>query len=263
MDHQDGADVQIITGGVPSDPVARIRMLESANKKPVSVTPDDEITKAVTIMMMNDFSQLPVMTNERTVKGMVSWRSIGRARTLKRPSTYVRDCMEEAYEIRDDLPLLDAIDVVMKNEVVLIIGGDKKITGIVTNSDLAGQFRSLAAPFLLIGEIENHVRRIIGDKFSKEELNSLRSNQNNCQEINEIADLTFGEYVRIMQNKEYWQRLNLELDRTEFCRALDAAREIRNEIMHFSPEEISEDDVLKLNDLVKFFQHIWVSDSQK
>lgn len=138
LDHQDGADVQIITGGVPSDPVARIRMLESANKKPVSVTPDDEITKAVTIMMMNDFSQLPVMTNERTVKGMVSWRSIGRARTLKRPSTYVRDCMEEAYEIRDDLPLLDAIDVVMKNEVVLIIGGDKKITGIVTNSDLAG-----------------------------------------------------------------------------------------------------------------------------
>jgi CBS domain-containing protein len=57
--------------------IYRIDSLESANQKPISVKPDSLISEATTLMLTNDFSQLPVMTTARDVKGIVSWKSIG------------------------------------------------------------------------------------------------------------------------------------------------------------------------------------------
>ncbi len=36
------------------------------------------MSEAITIMLENDFSQIPVMIGERTVKGVVTWKSIAR-----------------------------------------------------------------------------------------------------------------------------------------------------------------------------------------
>ena len=44
-----------------SSTIYRIDGLESANKKPVSVNPESLISKAITLMLTNDFSQLPVI----------------------------------------------------------------------------------------------------------------------------------------------------------------------------------------------------------
>jgi CBS domain-containing protein len=52
-----------------ADPTYRISKLAAANQKPVSVKPDSSLTEAVTLMMANDFSQLPVMVNDRDCKG--------------------------------------------------------------------------------------------------------------------------------------------------------------------------------------------------
>ncbi len=53
-----------------ADPTYRISKLEAANKKPVSVAPDQILQIATTIMLMHDFSQLPVMTSDYDVKGI-------------------------------------------------------------------------------------------------------------------------------------------------------------------------------------------------
>jgi hypothetical protein len=42
-------------------------------------------------MLLHDYSQLPVLSGDRTVKGMVSWRSIGKAFAINRNGTEVRD----------------------------------------------------------------------------------------------------------------------------------------------------------------------------
>lgn len=63
--------------GSISDPTFRIGSLPAANKRLVAVNNDAPLAKAVTLMMQNDFSQLPVMQGEREVKGVVSWKSIG------------------------------------------------------------------------------------------------------------------------------------------------------------------------------------------
>jgi hypothetical protein len=66
----------VIAAGI-SDPTYRIGKLPAANQGVISVAPDDEISAAVTLMMRNDFSQLPVMQGDRTVKGVLTWTSVG------------------------------------------------------------------------------------------------------------------------------------------------------------------------------------------
>jgi predicted transcriptional regulator len=67
-------------------------------------------------MLLRDFSQLPVMSGEREVKGIVSHKSI--LECLARGTDLdgeVRECMETpAFEISIDSPLLDAIDEIMR-----------------------------------------------------------------------------------------------------------------------------------------------------
>ena len=86
------------------DPAVRIGMLEAANRKPVSIAPDKPITAATTVMLMNDYSQLPVMTGERDVKGVISWRSIGRRQAMGVQCNVVRECMDSANEIDFNAP---------------------------------------------------------------------------------------------------------------------------------------------------------------
>ena len=55
------------------DPTLRIRALDAAHNKPKSVKPDQHLVAATTVMQLYNFSQMPVMTSQRDVKGIVSW----------------------------------------------------------------------------------------------------------------------------------------------------------------------------------------------
>ena len=80
-------------------PTVRIDCLTAAHNNPVRVSPDDSVVRATTVMWVESFSQLPVMTTDREVKGIVSWRSIGMAYAEGRSPSEVRECMEDAHEI--------------------------------------------------------------------------------------------------------------------------------------------------------------------
>jgi CBS-domain-containing membrane protein len=126
-------------------------------------------------MLANDFSQLPIMTNERDVKGVITWASIG-GRLAFSPNTEiqnceVRECMDEPCVIAGNTSLFDAIGPIVRNQYALITDSTKRITGIVTSSDLSEKFRELAEPFLLIEEIEKHIRSLIARSgLSREQL---------------------------------------------------------------------------------------------
>lgn len=238
------------------DPVARIRMLAAANRRPVCVTRDARVRDAVTEMMMNDFSQLPVMPNEREVNGMISWKSIGQQASLGRRCEFVRECMEPAETIPADMPLLTAIPLIVEHEVVLIRETDKTISGLVTTSDVSQQFQELAEPFLLVGEIENHIRSLIDGKFTPDELKEAADPGDAERQIEGVEDLTFGEYTRLLENPDSWARAGIELDRARVIKRLHRTREIRNDVMHFSPDGISPEDREFLRDTVAFMQRL-------
>jgi CBS domain-containing protein len=246
------------TGQATSDPVYRLRMLPSANKKPVSLTPNATVEEAITVMLSNDFSQVPVMPNERDVKGMFSWESYGTKVALGTEVAEVRECMEKAHILSDDASLFSSINEIVQNQSVLVRDSTGVITGIVTASDLSMLFLQLSEPFLLLAEIENQVRRILSERgnFTKEQLETLRESTNGDREVEGISDLAFGDYVRILENPENWEYLQLQVDRKTFVTKLDAVRRIRNEVMHFSPDPPNPEDLESLRKFTAFLQKL-------
>ena len=173
----------------------------------------------------------------------------------KLPCDVISDCMDPAQEISIDAPLVDAIGDIVAHGYLLVRGQDKTITGIVTASDVGDQFMQLTGPFVLIGEIEGHLRRLVHGRFTVEELNeSLKGNGERV--IQGTADLTFGDYCRLLENPEYWGRLGLSIDRATFAKHLDAVREIRNDVMHFDPDGLELEDETVLKDLARFFRRL-------
>lgn len=246
---------EAVVGGSVPDPAPRIGMLKAANTPPITVTRDTEVTEAITMMLMNDYSQLPVMQGDRNVDGLISWRSIGKARISEgKACKYVRDCMEKPEIVTSDTHLFDAINIIAEKEVVVVRNSENKIAGLVTTSDISLQFGALSEPFLLLSEIENHVRRLIDGKFSLEDLKAGRDPNDANRKIENVANLTFGEYIRLLDKPANWSRLGYDLSRTECTKRLREIGRIRNDVMHFHPDGISPEDLDLLRDMRKFLQ---------
>ncbi len=239
-----------------TDPTYRISKLEAAGKRPVSVTPDDKLDKATTLMLTNDFSQLPVMVSDYIVKGIITWTSIGTRLALGIKGSFVREFMDSHQEIPASASLFKAIPIIVQSQYVLIRGEDNRIIGIVTASDLSLQFQQLAEPFLLLGEIENHIRLLIGDRFSIVELSVMLDPEEGDREVNSINDLTFGGYIRLLQDPDRWKRIDLPIDRVVFCDQLDVVRGIRNDVMHFNPDPMKPEDLQHLRNFAEMLRRL-------
>lgn len=243
-----------------ADPIYRISKLASANRKPLSVAPNTKLEEVVTHMLTNDFSQLPVMTSERDVKGVVTWSSIGSRLAIGKNCSVARELMEQHQEIRSDAALISAIGIIAEHQYVLVRGHDQRISGIVTATDLSLQFQQLAEPFLLLGEIENHVRQVISERFSLTELESAKDPADKERVVNSVADLTYGEYIRLLENPERWDQLNITVDRKTCMEKFKSVRKIRNDIMHFDPDGIPEKDLQTLREFARFLQKLQIID---
>jgi CBS domain-containing protein len=238
------------------DPTYRIGKLASANKTPVFVKPDDQISTAITLMITHDFSQLPVMTSEREVKGMISWKSLASKKHLSGECNFVRECMEPASELSYDTYIFSAIEFVIDHEYALIRANDKTICGIVTTSDLGQEFRDLGEPYLLLGEIEKYIRRMFSNKYDLQDIQKALNPTDNSRNVEKVSDLTLGEYIRFIENPDNWEKLELNIDREVFTTKLTEIRNIRNDVMHFDTDNISKPSVDKLRDFIRLLQHL-------
>lgn len=236
------------------DPTYRVGVLTAANRRPVSVAPNHSVAHAITLMITHDYSQLPVMSGERDVRGVISWRSIGRRLALGLLAEEARHCMEREKVIRHDTPLFTAIDTVYRSDYALIRHADNHIGGIVTTADLAMEFRDLTEPFLFLSEIERNVRALLAGKFTLQDLEAARDDRDPNRAISSPDDLTFGEYIRLLELPENWQRLNLGLDRAIFVKALTEVRNVRNDVMHFNPDPLESEQRSRLRDFAEMFR---------
>jgi predicted transcriptional regulator len=254
--HADPESTAQTSALISKDPTFRISKLDVANQTIVSVRPDAGLKECVTIMMSRDFSQLPVMTSDRTVLGMVTWKTIGSRLALSDSAEHAKDLMIKAHDIRSDSSIFEAIPTIASHDYVLVRGDDNRITGIITATDLSLQFRVLSEPFLLLAEVENLVRTMIADKFDTQELAAARVPSDNARPVTGPADLTFGEYIRLLQNADRWKKFGIAIDRVEFCKGLDTVRQIRNDVMHFDPDGIVEDQLKTLRDFTSFLKEL-------
>ena len=237
-----------------NNPVQTIGMLDSANKPPVTVTREANLKEAITLMMMHNFSQLPVVSGSRTVHGVLSWRSVGYGLANGSKSELVKDFTTNDVTIVDlETPLLDAVSIILENQFVLVQGADKSLCGIVTLTDISARFLTVSEPFILLEQIENHIRQILDGRFL---VNELMEYCDYKREIEYIDDLSFGEYIRLVQKPENWDRLHLSIERTHFIKHLDKIREIRNDIMHFDPDGIGPGQKEELVKMARFLAEV-------
>lgn len=241
-----------------TDPIQRISLLPSANKPPVTILRDSKLKEAQTLMMINGYSQLPVMSNPRAVAGFITWETIGMSLTNGTSSENVKDFLTTDFTILEyDTPLLEAIKTVLEKEYVLVRRKDKTFSGIVTLADISHQFMTSTEPFLLLEQIENLIRRVLDKKFLIEELNVLCANEESeSDKVSYIDDLTFGQYIRLIEKQDNWEKLDLSIDRSNFIKKLDEVREIRNDVMHFDPEGITNQQKETLINMANFLTRL-------
>jgi CBS domain-containing protein len=242
----------------PADPTFRIGSLPAANKPLTTVGQDDSLKKAVTKMLQFDYSQLPIMHGEREVKGMISWKSIASRYSIGGECCKVQNCREDAQVVDGNGTLFDAIPTIVKHGYVLVRDPqDRRITGIVTASDLSLQFQQLAEPFLLLREIELHIRQLLHEKVLPEDLDWLGSADTTAPKPKSISDLSFGGYIRLLQRPQVWARLSLNIDQASLTVQLEDVRQIRNDVMHFDPDPMTAKQLDALKNAAKFMQQLY------
>lgn len=238
------------------DAVIRISTIASANRGVLTVSLSDSVRVASTQMMFHGYSQLAIMQNEREVRGMITWESIA-SQSLLKPTPTIADCLIEPQLISADGSIFDAIAIIDKHGYVLVRSRDRKVTGIVTASDLAIELASLSYAFMCIRTIEVLIRSklhpclAVGDFDQLEQHSRAKGEQ-------DFSLLTFGENVRLLELPAIWNRLNINIDRSFLIPKLLVVRDIRNDVMHFEPEQLDQARRQQLQEVEQFLRRVFI-----
>ena len=146
------------------------------------------------------------------------------------------DCIDRSApfaQSHDDLK--SVVSQLEGNDVILVIGRDKRLQGIVTAWDLAEEFAGLVDPFMRIGEIEERLRTLVERRLGKDKVTEFLRDDGVSDDgpTAELDELTMGELQRVLEFPKHWDELGLAFDRTVFTRGLNRVRIYRNRLMHF------------------------------
>lgn len=226
--------------------------IPSANNNVESIKPQASFEEAITKMLLNDYSQLAVMTSPRSLQGAVTWQSIARERHANRDAT-----LAEAIVTADVLPfdteLIDVLATLQDKDFVFVKDETSVITGIVTTADVVHAYGQLATPFFLIGELDQLLRRVISENVTFDNVKEL-CDEEGLRGLDSYDDLSIGDYERLLQNQENWSALDWPLDRAAFVTRLAVLRNVRNDIMHFNPDPIPEGVVDQMRNMIRLLK---------
>jgi predicted transcriptional regulator len=220
-----------------------------------TVSPSEALAVAVTKMLTQDFSQLPVMTTERSIKGVISWKSIGTSFQLVGRQATVSDCMDKNFAVvYDDDRILKVLQIIIEYDFVFVKDRTEKVCGICTTADLSEMFQSHSEPFIHIEQIDTTLRSLIGSKFEGSSLSHGQDCQNSVSFPPDVNDFSFGDYVRWLEKEDNWQLLELNVDRRVLVERLIAVNQTRNKLMHFRVEGLEYSEILELQRVSKFLR---------
>jgi len=224
-----------------------------------SVKPDQSLETAMTLMRLNDFSQLAVMTSPHTLRGSVTWRSIAKA-LAHESGAILADAIEPARERSFDQDLIDVLVTLYDHEFVFVRNSENKISGIVTASDVVKLYGETATPFFILGEIDYLLRGFVSDEWTIEQVIDA-CDPDGERGIESHDDLTFGDYQRMLEHPGRFEVLGWPLDRKTFVKALNDVRETRNRVAHFDPDPLEPETVALLRNFLYMLRDLrgWAS----
>jgi CBS domain-containing protein len=214
------------------DAANRVGAIAAAHRPLVSLSPDDPIIEAVSIMQLRGVGMVSVTERgDRKLLGIVTWRSIAVA-LLDRTSPMLRQCLEPARECPMDADLFEVARMVRADGPVFVRGAAGVLCGPVTQEDLVAEFGPRLEPFLLAGEVELALRSLVQERFPEEA-------RSTCDARGTLAQrgLTLGECQRILQDPRCFEGAGIPFSRRQFDARLEDVRLLRNDLMHFNGGE--------------------------
>ncbi|MGW4638423.1 hypothetical protein ACWEN6_07840 [Sphaerisporangium sp. NPDC004334] len=245
-DVEDAPDLPAIT--------LRVGVLESANKGVASVGLEDELKIAHTKMLSGKYSQLAVIDENGTLRGALSWESIGKASMRGQKLRTVSDAVDRTVGLVDHHEdLLSQVNEIYNRGFVFVCDSDKRVTGIITAADLTQQFGTLARPFVLVEEAERRLRRRADEVFTVDELRQAAPRHLAAQ-VTSANDLMLGAYKHLLATSAHWNRLEWPLDHALFLELLELIRTVRNELMHFAPDPLDEETLRRVEGFIEMLR---------
>ncbi|MGO4753453.1 CBS domain-containing protein, partial [Streptomyces sp. 2MCAF27] len=232
----------------------RVSNLESANRMPESVRVGDSLGTAMTIMVLRGYSQLPVLDADGRLRGVVSWESIGRAR-MADPFADLEAATVRGQEADRSDDLLDWVRTIQQSGYVLVRDHDHKVCGLITASDLTVQFGTRVRPFVLVEEVEQRLRRVVDRCIPLDRIRAVVP-RGRASRVHSAANLTFGAYGHLLKVPENWASLGWAIDQEHFLAALEECRQFRNSLMHFSPDPVTDDQLLPAQGLLELLRSV-------
>ncbi|MGW7095969.1 restriction system modified-DNA reader domain-containing protein [Streptomyces sp. NPDC054874] len=228
--------------------------LPSALRGVVSVTSSASFEEVFTKMQLNGYSQLPVLQGTRNLQGAVTWESVALARHTDSNAPFTR-AIVKAHAVSYADHLIDVLPYLEQHGFLLVRDQTNQIAGIITIADVAAEYGATARPFLLIGDLDRQLRRIISEGIDLAEVIKL-CDPEGLRGLTSFGQMSYGDYQRVLSNPKQWDRLGWPLDRNSFTAHLDELRAVRNELMHFNDKDkVGDDAIPKLRHMIELLRN--------
>jgi CBS domain-containing protein len=216
--------------------------------KPVWAKPDTSVEEALKLMIENDFSQLPILDEERKVLGLVTSDSILRGvsyfrATLDKLRVQDVEAIEKVSKYSLDDSIFDLLDGLNIQPAVLIVDSQDHLIGIVTAWDTTNYFRRRAEDMMLVEDIEVAVREHITTAFTDPatgelDQTALQATMENAGIKKDFDRLSLYQYTRLLVAENTWKRYGstFSVGAEHIKRLLDSVRQMRNMLAHFRGE---------------------------
>ena len=218
----------------------------------------DRLTAALDLMIERDFSQLPVVDENRVLLGMVTYESILRAArsfNTKLDELFVRDAMVNApFHYRED-DLFDLLDALKVTNAVVIIEPGGCVIGVVTNYDAVEFLRSRTEDLMHVEDVEFVLKELIKRTYMDEkgelDLDKLQTaigkpraeaaqsgKQAEVKKPKAFEDLNLGDYINLLMTRDIWNFCApiLNVQKESLYELLVKVRQTRNDLAHFRSE---------------------------
>lgn len=141
-----------------------VQQLIQDKPNPTSVKRSDTAKAALDLMIENDYSQLPIVTDDYEVDGIITSDSIIRALnnfdlTIKELQVVHAHRPVKTFNSEDDL--FELLDSLKNDYAVIVVDNNKHIKGIVTNYDTTEYFRRRGEDIMLVEDIESMLKEYI------------------------------------------------------------------------------------------------------
>lgn len=234
----------------------KIDKISSSHSGLTAVKPSDKVSYVISLMKINDFSQIPVMSSKHNLKGYVNWKILGLSSSKINDETLVEDIMETRFNyayLNDSV--IDVLDQLKNSEddFVFIKNNHELWSGIVTSHDIVNKYSDLINPLIAIEKIEKKLRQMI-TKMPSYDIQAI--NTKFGLSLNSMDDAVFSDYRKILSNEASFSESPINIDKKVFIKTLKDINEIRNKFFHFRVEGLSEEEIRKLNKLVDFLDSI-------